>query len=157
MSNGEKAQRKSLYINRSVQGQLIVRSVMQWFFYMCAVLLTIVIWTVIRSPSQSAIALIYQAFMYFWPAIIASLMILPLFLYDMLKESNRIAGPIHRLKIEMQKFTNGEKVKELRFRDRDHWEEIAEEFNALVRKYGNTEPSNETNGTTADERESALV
>lgn len=149
----KKALRKSLYINRAVQGQLIVKSVIQWFFYLCAILLTVVIWTVIQNPSKSAIGLVFEAFTFFSPAIVASILILPLFVWDMLKESNRIAGPIHRLQQEMKKLQNGEAVNNLEFRDGDYWLELAEDFNALAATVAKLRSQNNAK----EDLESALV
>jgi len=128
----KKALRKKLYVDRQVQGALILRSVLHWYFYMCAILLTVVVFTVIRDPSQLAIKLVFKSFVYFSPAIIASIVLLPLFIYDILKTSHKVAGPIIRLRNEMAKVTHGEKIKELRFRDGDHWAELAKDFNEMA-------------------------
>lgn len=123
--------RRKLYVNREVQNALILRSILHWFFYMCAILLTVVVFTAIRDPSQMAIKLVYQSFVYFSPAIIASVILLPLFVWDILKAGNKVAGPIHRLRNEMATLVAGHDIRELRFRDGDHWIDFAEEFNAL--------------------------
>ena len=128
----KKALRKKLYVDREVQGALILRSVLHWFFYMCAILLTVVVFTVIRDPSQLAIKLVFKSFVYFSPAIIASVLLLPLFIHDILKTSHKVAGPIHRLRNEMTKVTEGKEIKTLRFRDGDHWTELAEDFNEMA-------------------------
>lgn len=130
----KKALRKKLYVNREVQGTLILRSILHWFFYMCAILLTVVVFTVIRDPSELAIKLVFESFIYFSPAIIASVILLPLFVWDILKASNKVAGPIHRLRNEMAALAAGNDVKELRFRDGDHWTELADEFNVLAKE-----------------------
>lgn len=129
----QQTHRKKLYINREVQGALILRSVLHWYFYMCAILLTVVIFTVIRDPSVLAIKLVFKSFVYFSPAIVASVVLLPLFIWDILKASNKIAGPIYRLKNEMSLLASGGEVRELRFRDGDHWKELADEFNLLAK------------------------
>ena len=128
----KKALRKKLYVNREVQGALILRSILHWYFYMCAILLTVVVFTVIRDPSELAIKLVFKSFIYFSPGIIASVILLPLFVWDILKASNKVAGPIHRLRNEMAILAAGHDVKELRFRDGDHWTELAEDFNKLA-------------------------
>ena len=130
----KKALRKKLYVNREVQRTLILRSIMHWYFYMCAILLTVVIFTVIRDPSELALKLVFKSFIYFSPAIIASVILLPLFVWDILKASNKVAGPIHRLRNEMAILVSGHDVKELRFRDGDHWSELADEFNLLAKE-----------------------
>jgi hypothetical protein len=130
----KKRLRKKLYVNPEVQRTLILRSILHWFFYMCAILLVVVIFTSLRDPSQVAIALLFKSFVYFAPAIIASVILLPLFVYDILKSSNRVAGPIFRLRNEIRTLASGEDIKELRFRDGDHWFELAEDFNVLAKQ-----------------------
>ena len=133
MNSKEKsALRKKLYVNREVQGALILRSVLHWYFYMVAILLTVSIITVIQDPSKLGFGILYDSFMYFAPAIIASIVLLPVFVYDIMKTSNRVAGPIVRLRNEMEKLANGETVKKLRFRDGDHWTQLAQDFNVLA-------------------------
>ena len=126
--------RKKLYVNPEVQRALILRSILHWFFYLSAILLFVVVLTTLRDPSQLALNLIFKSFVYLAPAIIASVMLLPFFLYDILKSSNRVAGPIFRLRNEIRTLTSGEDVEELSFRDGDHWSELADDFNLLARQ-----------------------
>ena len=127
----QKPLRKKLYVNHDVQRSLILRSIIHWYFYMSAILLTVVIVTVVRDPSQDAIRLLFKSVVYFSPAILASVLLLPLFIWDILKASNKVAGPILRLQNEMSRLSKGD-VKELRFRNGDHWSEVADGFNALA-------------------------
>lgn len=131
-SEQKKALRKKLYVNREVQGDILLRSVVHWCFYMVAILLAVVVWTAVRDPSQVALKLVFESFVYFSPGIVASVVLLPVFIYDILKASHRTAGPIIRLKAEMAKLANGENVDELRFRDGDNWADMADEFNNLA-------------------------
>lgn len=124
--------RKKLYINREVQGSIICRSILHWFFYLTAILLTVVIVAVIRDPSQSAIRLVFESFIYFSPGIIASVILLPLMVYDTLRESNKVAGPIFRLSREISNLAAGANCKPLKFRDGDHWFEVADNYNELL-------------------------
>ena len=133
-SNEKKTLRKKLYVNRDVQGALILRSVLHWSFYMVAILLVVSIIAVIKDPSRLGFGLLYESFLSFAPAIVASILLLPLFVYDILRSSNRVAGPIVRLQHKMKKLTAGEEIEELRFRDGDHWNEVADEFNALAKQ-----------------------
>ena len=124
--------RKKLLINREVQGAIICKTVLHWFFYLTAIIFTVVICEVWRDPSKLAIKLVFQSFIYFAPAVIASIILLPAVIYDTLKESNRVAGPIYRLRCEMEKLTQTGSVRNLRFRDGDHWNEMADTFNELA-------------------------
>ena len=126
--------RQKLLINREVQGALIIRNVVHWCFYMAAILLVVSIWTSFHTPSggPTAIELVFESFVYFSPAILASMLLMPLFIYDHLKASHKVAGPIFRLQTEMQKLIDGEEVQELRFRDGDHWAALAKDFSKLA-------------------------
>ena len=69
------------------------------------------------------------------PALLVSLFVIPIFMYDMLKTNHRIAGPLYRLKQEMMKLSeseNGSVLGPLKFRDGDFWGELANEFNRVL-------------------------
>lgn len=72
----------------------------------------------------------------FWrnsgPHIAVLVLLLPVFVCDTLKLSNRIAGPIVRLRSTMTKIRNGEETEKVKFRDGDYWQEMAGEFNEMV-------------------------
>ena len=124
--------RKRLYINPDIQGGLIARTVVHWLLYMAAALVAATIWTTYRSHDAFILSLAQEVLSNFAPAFIAGVALLPLFLYDQLRFSNRMVGPIYRLRQEMRKLTRGEGVQRLRFRNQDHWPELAEEFNRLA-------------------------
>jgi hypothetical protein len=62
------------------------------------------------------------------------LLMLPLMVYDILKLTNRFAGPAFRLRREMRKLAEGQKVYPLKFRDGDYWTDITPAFNAIVQR-----------------------
>ena len=66
------------------------------------------------------------------PIAIASLLLMPVIVYDMVQLSNRMAGPIMRLRRAMRQLAQGDPVDTLSFRDNDFWREMAGEFNALA-------------------------
>jgi hypothetical protein len=61
--------------------------------------------------------------------------ILPTFVYDSLKLSNRFVGPIVRLRQSIAGLARGDEVKELRFRDNDFWRELSEDFNVVAKRF----------------------
>ena len=126
--------RKRLYVNAEIQGSLIVRTIIHWLLYMVAVLITVTAWKDYSNQEASISLLAQEVLSGFAPAFLAGLVLLPLFLYDQLKFSNRMVGPIYRFRREMKKLTKGEGVQKLRFREQDHWPELAEEFNRLAEK-----------------------
>ncbi len=124
--------RKQLWINREAQGAIIKRSIFHWYLCTSLILLVVVIFTALKDPSRSALPLIYELWNHYAPAILASFVLLPVFALDLLKGSNKIAGPLHRLRNEMIKLQNGEQIRPLHFRDGDFWPELAEQFNELA-------------------------
>lgn len=128
----KKAMRKKLYVNKAAQSSIIKRSIYHWYFCTSLILMTMAIFIALRDPSRSALLLIYELWGYFSPAIVASVVVLPLFIFDTLKISHKIAGPLERLSVEMTRLADGEDVEPLRFRDGDYWPELAEKFNELA-------------------------
>ena len=141
MSNSKRPpfHRKKLYVNKEVQGSIIKKAIFQWFLCTSLVLLVVVIVTAINDPSRSAFTMIWDMWKYFAPVILASFFVLPIFVYDLLRASHKIAGPLLRLKNEMEKLTNGETVRPLRFRDGDYWQDMAEQFNLLAAEVQNNQ------------------
>ena len=128
----KKAIRKRHWINREVQGAIIKRSVFHWYLCTSLILLAVVIVTALRHPSHSALLLVYELWNHFSPAILASAVLLPVFIYDTLRATNRVVGPLHRLQVEMQALASGSEARPLQFRDGDYWQELAEQFNDLA-------------------------
>ena len=124
--------RKRIYINSEIQFGLIRRTLLHWGLYMCAVLLAVMLWFTYRNHDATLSNVIQESFTNFAPALFAGIILLPLFLYDQLKFSHRMVGPIYRMRREMRKLARGEGIQKLRFRDRDHWHQLAEDFNLLA-------------------------
>jgi methyl-accepting chemotaxis protein len=60
--------------------------------------------------------------------------LLPLLIYDSMNLSNRIVGPICRLRDTIRKISRNEQVAPLDFRARDYWQEVPREFNAMIER-----------------------
>ena len=69
---------------------------------------------------------------HYGPALVASLILLPMVIIDIIRTSNRFCGPLLRLRRSMRALAQGERVEPIRFRKGDFWGEFAEEFNAVV-------------------------
>lgn len=143
--------RKRIYVDSEIQFGLIRRTLIHWGLYMVAVQMIVMIWFTYRNHDATLGNLLRESFINFAPALFAGVVLLPLFLYDQLKFSHRMVGPIHRMRREMQKLSRGEGVQRLRFREQDHWPQLAEEFNRLAetvirnrRSLRNTEDRPET-------------
>ncbi len=58
--------------------------------------------------------------------------LLPLYLLDMVRTTNRFAGPVSRLRRALRSVSSGEEVRPLTFRRSDFWQEMSNEFNAAM-------------------------
>lgn len=58
-------------------------------------------------------------------------LMLPIIAYDILIFSNRIAGPMFRLRREMQRLVDQQSDQPIELRDNDYWPEIATLFNQI--------------------------
>jgi methyl-accepting chemotaxis protein len=89
----------------------------------------------------------------FWhwygPAAATSLVLLILVVVDTVRMSNRIVGPLIRLRREMRHLAAGEAAKTIHFRVGDFWQEFAEEFNAVAQRMELLEAQASRAGTVA--------
>lgn len=81
----------------------------------------------------------------------------PIMLYDLLKITNRFAGPMYSLSREMRRLVNGEPTRELNFRDGDHWHEMADTFNDLRAEMHRLRNRNSTTQTATEAKPSAAT
>lgn len=92
-------------------------------------ILSVDVW--IHEAQRTAIDFFWGFFdeaIYWAPGLIA---LGPMAAYDMLRVTNRFAGPAFSLEREMRRLAKGESVGPLSFRDEDHWHAIAESFNEI--------------------------
>ena len=127
------AKRSSLFINDQVQKRIFYRVGIYWVVSM--VLLTIPVAltrTIFFDPNETFLfhigAVMQENTTYY---LLATLMLL-FVLNDVAIFTNRFIGPIYRLRSDLASFHSGKKLRPIRFRDNDHWKDLAESVNQLV-------------------------
>lgn len=139
--------RKIQFIDKSVQGQLVVRVIGYWTlcmwgtFCLLAGVPIVLSWFVNSDGAPAASQLILQTWRMFWPALFASGLVLPLLLLDVLRVSHRFAGPMYRLRNALRDAADGKHVPPVKFREGDFWCEMADEFNRVAARLHDLEPS----------------
>ena len=128
----KKRLRKTLFIDAKNQGEFIKQCFFRWYLCTSLILAVVVIFTALNDPAESALLLVYEVWNQYSAVVLASFMLLPIFMYDVLKASNRIVGPVHRLGQELQNLADGKEVKPVRFRDGDYFERLAVQFNTMA-------------------------
>lgn len=124
--------RRRLFIDARVQSALILRAALYWLFCLASIMMLVLCWRIVTGPARVFYTHFDDMWFHFGPALVASLLLLPLVLYDTLRFSHRFVGPLYRIRKGMRALARGEHVAPLRFRKGDFWHELAEEFNAVA-------------------------
>jgi len=133
-TNRKKHARKRLYVDPKVQGALAVRVVLYWGVCVIAIALMLLCWRIVTGPARMYYTHFGDLWFFYGPAAVASFLLLPLVVIDILRLSNRFAGPLVRLRRSMRALARGRHVEPIEFRSSDFWQEIAEQFNGVIKR-----------------------
>ena len=124
--------RKRLFVDIQVQGALAVRAVLYWLLCLFAIGGLLLLWRMVAMPVTPLDQHLRELWSYFRPTAMVSLLLLPIVVVDLLRLSNRFAGPIFRLRRTMRELAEGKSVEEIRFRKGDFWQDLAGDFNTVA-------------------------
>ncbi len=124
--------RKRMFVDYQVQGALIVRVVLYWLTCLLSMMLLLLGWGILADPFHPLNAHLTRVWELYRPAAVASLLLLPIVIFDLVRLSNRFAGPMFRLRRSMHDLAQGKPVALLRFRHGDFWQEFADDFNTIA-------------------------
>ncbi len=124
--------RKRWLIDFEVQTSLLRKIACHWFLFLLANALAMFFWIrLFESPDVSWTTVSQKFVTAYFPMILVSIALLPVFLLDTMKLSNRFSGPILRVRQAIAAASSGEKVEPLHFRNGDFWQSLASDFNRL--------------------------
>jgi hypothetical protein len=132
MSSEYKAMRKQLFVDPKVQGALVGRAVLYWVVCIITIALMLLCWRIVTGPARPFYTHFDDMWFFYGPAMVASCLLLPLIVVDIVRLSNRFTGPMLRLRRSMRALARGEHVDPIEFRDTDFWQDFADEFNQLL-------------------------
>jgi hypothetical protein len=124
--------RRKLLVEPHFQYTLAVRVVSYWCFWMLSLALLLFCWRVSTGPRMPAAGHIRMLFLQLGPPCLASFILVPILVIDTLRLTNRLVGPLVRLRDGMRRLTRGEHVAPIAFRTGDFMDELATEFNKLA-------------------------
>jgi hypothetical protein len=124
--------RKRLFVDRSVQGAFMLRAAFHWISCVAALSVVHIAVSLLVEPLQLFFPDANGLWFLLAPAVVTTLLLLPVIVYDTIKLTHRLVGPILRLRRGMREMAAGLPVEKIRFRDGDFWQEFADEFNALA-------------------------
>ena len=132
--------RKRLFVNREIQGRLLARTALYWMLYHGVLWMAMFLYRYAehRGAVQAGAPLRPFADLYgqfvnehysMWVCAVA---ILPIVLWDLLKFSHRVVGPLVPFQRAIESLTAGEKVAEVRFRHGDLLSNLQTTFNQYL-------------------------
>ena len=146
-SNIMSIRRSQKFVDREVQTSLLRRLCLHWFLFMFANGLAILMWTrFLETPSESWEVTLRLALQRALPFALISFALVPVFVLDAMKLSNRFAGPIVRVRRALAEIANGASPRPIEFRNGDFWKSLAQDLN---RAFAARIP-NQNNSTTND-------
>jgi hypothetical protein len=128
--------RRKTFIDPRVQGSLVRRLVFHWLVFSIVTALASFILLVLSNPFQPLSFHIENLTWTHGPLLLVMFFMIPVFVVDTIKLSHRFTGPIFALRRAMREVAEGQPPRHLKFRSNDFWQELAEEYNAMLAKLG---------------------
>lgn len=150
--------RKTKVVNVQVQWTLAARVMLHFFVFLCVGASLGLINQFLSNPLAS----VTDHLAAFWsqskPLLLALLCLVPIFVRDTLRLTNRIAGPIYNLHRTCEQLATGDpNVRPLQFRKGDMWADLPEKFNSMVEKLRSAENSSHRPVTSVQAESENLV
>ena len=143
MAESNTPRRSKSLVDPEVQGSVLRKIAIHWFILFLCNSLALVMWVrLFEQPDALWSETLRECFYRYLPFFVVTFALVPAFVWDTLKLTNRFAGPILRLRQALAESAQGRAVAPLHFRQNDFWREIAENFNITV---GARKPIDATN------------
>lgn len=129
------SKRKRILVDPEVQWAIVARIMLHWMVLLvCLISIGSMVYILAGTNGSS----FGEAF---WSAVksqraVAAVMfvLVPVFIRDTMKLSNRFAGPMYRVRTELKRMAAGEKHRPISFRQGDFWLEAATDFNVVAKE-----------------------
>lgn len=132
MSRRSRSLRNSFFRDESRQGGLILRCSMHWLVFSLATVVIAGLLSYCMDPFQTAEGLANTAIRTCAPTFLALAALLPVFVYDYVKLSNRIFGPVRRIQGLVKTLAEGGDAERINLRKGDSHTELASDMNTLL-------------------------
>ncbi len=136
MRSAKKAARKRNFVDQQVQGALVRKLVIYWLACLYAIFCVLAgvpfLIGVLVFGSYDILQILGETWIKFWPVACAGMLILPFVMFDMVRNTNKFAGPIFRIRREIETLLAGHDIAPVKLRKGDYWHELADDFNDLA-------------------------
>ena len=123
--------RKNYLIDSHLQFSIVTRVFVYFVASILFVALTLTFWNTYVSVGGSFLGNLVSTFTLHSPVFLMSILFLPFAIYDSLKLSHRFAGPIYRLRQDLEMYKSDSKVR-TRIRKTDFLQDLPDSINDLL-------------------------
>jgi hypothetical protein len=136
--------RKKHFIDSKVQGALSRRIIFHWLVFMLVTSVVAFVLQVLSDPFRGLSSHLMDLWWTQGPFLLVMVFLLPVFVMDAIKLSNRFAGPIFNMRRAIRAIVAGQAPRKLKFRKSDFWQDLAGDYNAMLTKLGALHEKGET-------------
>lgn len=142
-----KRNRTRLYIDGNVQGTIIKRVILYWAACVAFMTLPLILGKVYEEPQVFILSQIGAVASRYWPVYLVMTCMLPFAITDSLRLSNKLVGPIIRIKSELQKVNQGMPFRSISLREDDFCHDLASEINQAYESMDDSRARKESSET----------
>jgi hypothetical protein len=141
MLNRRRNRRKRHFVDAEVQSGLLLQCAFHWGVFGLGTVIFLFLFHYIVTPVRHDFTWYAKAMWDRYGLIaLVLLCLLPIFVLDLLKFSNRFVGPLVQLRKAVRQLALGQEVQPLKFRKGDYWLSLAEDFNAMLERTQSSRP-----------------
>ena len=126
-----KSKRSKFFVDREFQGAIAKRIALHWGLLICLYAIGMAMLHLtghFGKPFEEQ----FQSYLNNYGGTLLFLASLtPVFVYDSIKLTNRLAGPLHRLRRGLKALARGQEGEQVTFRPNDFWRDMAEDYNRV--------------------------
>ena len=142
-NNPNHVPRKKYFVNSRIQGRILTRLGMYWAIYHFSLWQSLFVFRYIQyrmavmegGESMSFVQLYTQFWNDYSPLLSCAGLLLPIFVWDLLKMTHRVAGPLVRFQNTLKRLEAGETVPPIKLREGDLLTEFQDAFNNFMKHY----------------------
>ena len=135
-----KEKRTKKFVDRAVQGAVVSRFLLHELLFMLVGSLIVLFIQFLSNPFQGMASLLETFWRNAGPFILVLVAMLPIFIWDTIKLTNRSVGPMCRVRSTLRRINQGEKhIPPIHFREGDFWHDLADDLNVMIKQLNQTE------------------